>query len=643
MASEVLNAGARRVSPIFPADGDPTRSLQLGPGAALAFLYPESPRELIRALRSIGHEHDTWISHGLACVILVTASRAEATKACTAARAHLYEAEIWTVGDDAATIVETGTTAGGIQQELQQPLPPIDSEGLHYEAATQVRQFNSMVAAAKTRIDRFMPEAAQLVRDLHRDCTKRVESLRPLTDSAEDDRRRHVYVSLLVEQNATFSIFLSQSLVGIPSILHSTYPSGEYSLLGIGSSCRGLLRIYRHMANVFGEFNLPGRIQATYPSGATFNPFVQRALLEYSEWEDSLVHPQKLAGVASHSERLRIPYFSSRWGFRSTPNTISVSWQCVHACASREWNLLTFTHEYLHTHVKLLLAAALSWNSESAFAETAAVLAEGTQRGSCARESMRSAIFGAMAHLEALLQSAGSDQAETWVYPQIRPDASSVQALSEAHQWYVEEIAVGVLDYICVYDGDDDLYLASIWNSWALVPNVARKLDHYIQRTLAALSVRMPSGNNVREDFDATVARALDGFNAVTEQSNSPVIKEAIQRLQSDEALQRLYEEFVASSFIARLVRTFFCESTVHAALLSDRTTSGSESRYDLAPGDYREQPVESPIAFLIDRFRDQPVKASVGPCDFESLWQALLLVEPSIPEVVSDESAVAS
>jgi len=48
-------------------------------------------------------------------------------------------------------------------------------------------------------------------------------------------------------------------------------------------------------------------------------------------------------------------YFSSRWGFHQTVQSVSVSWQCINGNAALDWNLLTLSHEFLHAHLRELL------------------------------------------------------------------------------------------------------------------------------------------------------------------------------------------------------------------------------------------------------------------------------------------------
>lgn len=638
---EMLGRGAK-VSPIFRADGVTADDVVLPDDCVLAFVVPTSPRAFLAALENgLGAQwlQRSYISHGLVSTVIVLNCREDWDEVERTASDLIRGYELWPTANG---IVRRAHIERSVPNDRTAPsFGLVSDEGLPYESASQVRRFNALLASVAQRIAQYVPEATPMLWSLHGACVSHAENLRQLDGATGSEQARHHRLSILVEMNASLSMFSSQALAGTLPLSDSAYPSGEYSLLGIGTSVRALLRVYGHISGVFDQANLPGRIAEAYGApGTDFEPYYFRdGSVDYDEWDNASILPASLPAAGSAELENHLTYYSSRWGFRQTHNTISVSWQCVHAAASKQWNLLTLTHEYLHAHVSQLLAASLQWTDEDDMAATETAMFNGDLRET-ARDSIRAVAMGAMVHLKA----ADSDDAEVDM-PATELSAAKMNEISVSYYWYLQELGVHTLDYQYFYGGDDLVYVSSIWNSWALVPQVAKKLDHYLVRSISALSVTPMDAADMGDLFNRTVDRLETAFRHLldlqqgevagagrglvdSESRPNPIVLEALDRLSDPDVYAKLEQVFNATSYVAKMFGTFFFEPRLHSDLLADSNIASPGRRFDLRAGEYRDEPIESPIAFLLDRFHSSPTNSGVDTSDFETLWQAIMMVE---------------
>ena len=197
---------------------------------------------------------------------------------------------------------------------------------------------------------------------------------------------------------------------------------------------------------------------------------------------------------------------------------------------------------------------------------------------------------------------------------------------------YFQELVVHVLDLLYTFGGDVNRYLAAIWQSWSTVPSVTERIHDYLLRSLCALAAEsaMPDRDE-KPVFAAVHQQAGEILEIVHEDFSSPVIAEALAYLRSDIGEARLRAEFSQAYYVTRLTKTFFFDPDVAAELRRDPLASvadGSDRQYVFEPGDYPDGKVESPLAFLSDRFGHETAAADDG-LEFASTWHLLLLVDP--------------
>lgn len=623
-----------RASPIFSAA--PDGSIELPASGGLAFVVPVSPQSLLAKLLNDYDElvaQSTYMTHGLAAVVLVDSDCERLRGLLHALDPEVRAFELWPMGDGAVQVSDIEMKIPEVSADPWCEL--ISDTNLDFGMASQVRQFNSNIAHFSAYARRYIPEyhplvewlceSVQLVSNDHARLAER--------EGLEDDEIRRLIglETLVVELNAILTMFTSQAIYGALPIHEGSYPVGEYSLLGVGGMARAVWRLYAHMHQVFTSFDHVGRIQYRYGGIAGFDPYAPAKRINYSSWVDSQASVGRVESApAAPSGRFHIPHFSSRWGFHESYYGLSISWQCIHACATKEWNLLTFTHEFLHSHVRDLLGVVLDVSDNGGLNKIVDSYNK-HERGQNALESMQLALIESLvgirgaARLCANLRP-GQQQANAEVPQNLKPD--DVIELMRAHGGFIHELMVHVLDFLYVYNARDERYINSVWSSWALVPIVNDRIFHYVLRTLCTLSLTstVESPDEVFTDVTNRLRRYLVPLQG--RERTRPAIDSALAVLADANSLRRLDVEFRTARYIVRLSECFFYDGQVNALLVRDAGTTVRDDQrtYALSVGEFRGEVIESPVGLLLDRFTGYRDHASED-VEYESIWQMLILI----------------
>lgn len=339
--------------------------------------------------------------------------------------------------------------------------------------------------------------------------------------------------------------------------------------------------------------------------------------------------------------REHIVYFSARLGFHQTLNTISSSWQCIQWACTMEWSPITFTHEYLHSYVREFLEAILFPDDASELAITIRQFNSGmrdTWLDKTRALFIRS--FWRMASADELLDKKQGD------LPRKPPRVVGWSTISEAQLRYwienyrklLEEFIVHTLDFVYFYDGNDELFIKSIWRSWATVPTVPLSLQTYVLRTLVALS---STANTLlkSDDLFLDASRRLnselirvrdeDGDETGVLQRAIDLLADGSDDSRRPDSRTDLFTRFVASFRIGRFTKEVLVSESIHAKIVRDRRSIysglGAGHSYRIDFGDYPDLPIESPVGFILDRLR-KAVPVSLGDAEEKSLWQFLAM-----------------
>jgi hypothetical protein len=622
------------VSPVFPAFRVATDDLDPSV-TGLLLCFPESPSALLTFIQNEmprGLASRTMMSYGLASVVLIGEVN-ELRDFATHQRPFLRASELWPLQN---RILNDKDIERFVRDVPSEDRAAIATGGLEYDAACQVRQLNVNLAFALHRASVYAPELVGAFGEIGDAAARLVEKLRfdPGGPQTTDEvRQHHHYVSQVLQVNAGLAMVISQTLGGTPPLLNSEYPVGEYGLLGIGAAARALWSFYHHLRRSFLDANHGSGLSEKAKTLPPFEPFLNWAELDYNVWDASTARLACLLPAAGLAPSPHLLHFSSRFGFHETEYTLGASWQSVHASSSREWHLLTVTHEFIHSQVRQITSAIYPDDTDWARLSR---LFEG-EKPRNALESMQVALIVAMQHYTVGRENSAAIAAgrplgeESGYVPE--PSPEQLQEILADQLRYFQEVVVHVLDFLYTFHGVSSTYLAAIWQSWSTVPSVTERIHDYLLRSLCALAsgAVMPK-RDAREAFRTVVRIAEDDLEALAHRFSSPVVRQAVDYLKSTDGRRRLEPEFLQAYYIARLTRVFFFDPRVATTLRADDLTAlgtDGDRRYVVDPGEFPDTAIESPLAFLSDRFEHETLNA--GPeLEFASLWQLLLLTDPT-------------
>ncbi len=580
----------------------------------------------------------TYISHGHASTVLILEGDRDYKAILEALEPHVSGFESWQVSDgkvDSASIDWHEP-----HRASERRVADISCERLGFESAAQVRQFNANIALLTRIVETYAPEIWPLIQSLHVQVSQIADRLRSDPAIPLEQSSRVSSETVLIETNAVVTLYCSQLGSGTFPIHRSTFPVGEYSLLGIGAMCRAAWRLYEHLNQTFAQFDHPTSVRDLYPKLPAFDPFGPSSTRQdFSTWRQTNFALHQLPATAKPIEpRYHVPYFSSRWGFHESLHAISLSWQCLYASATKEWNLLTVTHEFLHAQVRAIFAEIMKPRHEDGDLATAITDRFNAQSGGTnARESMQVAYVEALVVFRAattLSRSVGSPGAPNRESISKRISPETLHDLVREYTGIIHEVIVHVLDFRYVYAGRDLEYLQSIWCSWSLVPGVSDQIEHYVMRTLAALSAvtDLPESASNADRFRDARDRLCTTLKDLCESDTArPALAEALSVLEDNLACKRLAVQFNVLRYVVELAQTFLYDERLNTALMADSQTDSDEVTgrfvYDVEPGRYDGRRAESPVGFLLDQFPKYSDRAGSDEAEFDSIWQMLHLI----------------
>lgn len=608
----------------------------------IALLFASSPRSLLAELSSCaGDDELVLMSHGLACGVLVTHKSVSDTHD----RLHDFKDqlpafEIWPFEN---ALVDT-RSIDTFRAEVKLPvdLDLVEYDDLPGPIRVEVRQFNANLTLFATAAQEFAPEMRSLCEWLHESVSSRVRRISEELAASSTDislaRRLHHDVSILVDINSCLTMVISQLADVVPPILNASFPVGEHSLLGIGSVTRSVWSVYDHISNVFGTADHPNRLQAAF-SAAGFDPAMNINDVDFESWKTASGNALgKTAESSDKPPRKHLVYFSSRWGFHETLNAISLSWQTIGSGSTREWNLLTLSHEFLHSHFRELIRSnVLPITSDSTRHDlivlynevfASAGVESRIERPCNFLESMQVFFLHQMklveqASLEVTTLSSNTSVVE--IYSSPITDVEIQRLMSSPLLDFVEEVLVHVMDFYFFYNADDHAYVSSLWHSWTLVPQVHRKLRHYVLRTLFALASSNTS-TDVNELFIDAFARLKSELVKMQGSGENALVDAGLAELTDHDAKKELFARFKYNFHLSIFAREFLVTENLYSQLNADsQTVAGPPPRYRIRPGEFPDWAIESPSGFLLDRY--QSYIREPKDAEAESLWQLLVLI----------------
>lgn len=640
-------------SPIYKIDSEnDSSSLDSFTDGCILFLYVQSLFVSYGVLKKLFDSPSVsfWVSNGLANLVLISeyVDEIESIKESLKGNNVINAYELWQInsGKIAASSYE-------IFGELKQYEVDIDLNMFSGELLFIAREFASGITNIINKCSLFSPQFTDhylKIRDKGIKLLKegfKVENKIKENHSIYEESLFTSYISDLVEINSVISYSLTQGFAGTPPILENPAVIQSYSLLGIGTNYQGYFALYAHVHSKFKEFNIPSILTGKYStdSGYALGKVPKGMLSKQEKGVDS---------VDNSSEHLL--YFSGRLGFRESKNAISASLFCISLGATNRWNLLTFSHEYMHAHVRELLSIVLGkpeGNTNGTYEEI------GDEKFSAIGEKHKkylknNNLLGEFSTLDCLafsiirfyqfmdyfeecnhLSKNGKPLIRTEFIEQAMT-ASELRDLIQRNWKLLNELIVHVLDYQYFYDGSDKIYIPVLWESWSTVPQVRGNLGLYLFRTLASL-VSSTSSVKIKDSEKAKIKSDEQRFeNAFKDLQNkleeikvngkgTLLIEEALEYMGVDENKVELASQITVSRGLIDDIMSIIHHPSIHASVIHDPKITNDG--YPFEKLSFSGVKVTSPVAFLQSQVSNEKFFESNDNNEFQSIWNSLACI----------------
>lgn len=662
-----------RISPIFPVSQTiPPLTPDLT-SCYILFLFPKVTFSTIgRLCGRLNDEriNNLYFTHGLASLVVIATDKAILSEISDIVRSEVSASECWTIRD--GVISESPEIVFPISTIPQVILP--DFSVLPVDVQALLTEYSSVMRAAVVRASQYLPFHLRILDGINSQIVELVDFLIFLysedpqcveTRSAEDiavkeDAKRRLqhakaFTDRILQVNGALSYVVTQGYAGVVPILEHECPLFSFSLLGIGTAFAAISKIYESVSIVFAEHPIARVIKDQFEVDFTEIPIFKEDYADYNvdhwrKYEKILDGKLDLTTRRKTDQMFHLSYFSGTQGFRESLYGISAAIQTITSCAMPRWTLLTLTHEYLHAHVRALMAVLFKEATEEEFKELyAKYLQIGTADEASLDTNLRQRLsFIILSACEYMLitktvatgiRDCKSGKADL-------PELTHTQALKLLVEYNTEinEYIVHSLDFLYFYESNREIYIQLLWLSWSTIPAIYEKLNHYLLRTLLAISVDIRG--DIDHRFQASCQLVRDTFNNIlaSGKADDPfIIKQAIDLLQDDREMSALRQEFYGTVRLADLSRFFFHSKSLHHLIKEDDQQLldvNGTPYYPLKPLEFTDVNIQSPIAFVADR-AIQNLRSAMH-VSFESLlregcWELIVIASAALSEVSED------
>jgi hypothetical protein len=220
--------------------------------------------------------------------------------------------------------------------------------------------FNSLLKRARIMMPSLLPvmklvqesvgkEVGHILQDerLLRNTTIAKEQLTDATQSLTTHKRLNVSVDALVQLNSALAYVLSQSFYGGPPLVQNLALNSSYSLLGTGTAIMAIQKLTEFIIDGFAELPLATVIKNNYRDVT-----LQHYLVDENSHQNSKTADFYIKGAGRSEQTPKLAYFSTRMGFSEHSYCVTAATQSLASADAARRNLLTLTHELLHSHVK---------------------------------------------------------------------------------------------------------------------------------------------------------------------------------------------------------------------------------------------------------------------------------------------------
>ena len=634
----------KRVSPIYPLPGASNEINPLADGNGhILFLFTTDAFYLIALVQQIA-QREGWqviicVSHGLASVLVFSGTGDEFSSIVRQCKQNLAAYEEWHVQEwklvlNKPVFVRQPTDSWAID---------IPTKHLDRDDQVFVIDITLLLEDAYKAADSLAPEYMEFLDNVMLDIRAVVLSLLYLQDRLTDaefiaslesaihsdtERERlrselkrmkanpdeklvriHQLKDEIVQVTAILRSLNSQAFSGLPPLLRSPFDHGQNSLLGIGGCFATLLALYMSVRKAFSRVIVDKVVSEKFPEMPC--PSLQDNPADYEEWlrrvrggqyigVDSRQSGDDITDLAAH-----LVYFSNRLGFRETKHSISAAYQTLFFAHLPEWSLCTITHEYLHAHVRAMLASIYPvvdgrLGDFDVCYELLRTHITKKESPSNLHDFLRVFLLDLVQKLSYIRTNQVENER---ICIKMLPKRKLAEALRGFSNDFNEHV-VHVLDFHYFYDADPDVYIKAIWASWLTLPFIISRIPEYLMRTISAISSVASGACSQRFEWCLRKVKAQ-----IEELRKLPLVEEekvdlVVKVLDSKDVQRQMSTEFheVWAPLVDTTV-TFLLSEAIKTALggESEQALQADDSySYEIEMSQFERCRVQSPTVFLV-------------------------------------------
>jgi hypothetical protein len=307
-----------------------------------------------------------------------------------------------------------------------------------------------------------------------------------------------------------FGLVRRHSFLGVGSAISSLYElvmqiEETLDLLPFNSSKRATIYKSNIPQNYLGLFGDPSE----YDNKIWKNDAVIKLINE----ETSNLSKESGLQKQSNGYYNRLAFYSGRLGFREYGFTATAAIQVLVESHSLEWNVINYTHEIIHNHVRIILNGnhlhiphSIRNSDYSKWLNNKTLIIQNLYKNSNIAKDI---IYDDFITLLLLQFCIFSQQFGNISTPSNRdlvennrdtnitiPSNKQLTELIKHNYKDINEIFVHVIDFCYIYRKDINSYIQSIWASWATISSVINDLKQYIVRTLIIIGITI-DGNSL--------------------------------------------------------------------------------------------------------------------------------------------------
>lgn len=657
------------ISPIFPVISSSPKVTPSTRSCFILFCYHQHPFSTIGRICAILNDERVrrlWFSHGLANLIVISEELEFLEEVKKISGDDLLAWERWNITEGRLQPAEYAP-ASMLKVDIE--IPPTNS--LQPDVQCIITEYFALMGTVRARSLTYFPEHQRSLNGIHGEVCKIINEL--IFFSATDHERQppstledaqvatllsdlgkkigyvHSLIDQLLQINSALNYILNQGYTGIVPILQNQCPMRLFSLLGIGRSVIALSKVYESASTVFANYPIPRIIKETYETDYSqipiFANFSDYDVEEWRNWSSFLDGKLRHLAIQNSDQMFHLTYFSRQRGFRETLYAITAAIQSLFTAAFPKWSLLTITHEFLHAHVRAIMAVLFPEKPGDSFTQLFDLYKGLSPSGHSIKINMRQRLaLIIMSILHSIVESGvlAENLRHGRKSEQRSIDLSYEQCFKAYLDHYkdINEFITHTLDFIYFYSSDKLLYIKLLWLSWATIPEIQQRIEHYLLRTLLAISI--DRRGTLTDRFESSHKDLLNTLREIRNSGNpesDQVIHHAINILEEPTKTSPLKAQFTGAVRLADMARHLLYSININHDIADDDLLITGEDGiqyYPIETCGFQDRDIQSPVSFLVDRVRlklKDGIDLKETDILHETCWEMLVLSSSNLIE----------